>query len=166
MDPSHRSTVPVEAAVITVSTTRNRETDLSGAEIRMLLENASIPVRYYTIVKDEMTFIRREVLQALAVSNCVVVNGGTGLTVDDCTIEAVMPLFDRRIEGFGELFRMLSYQDIGTASMLSRATAGTIGKAVIFCIPGSKGAVHLAVTKLILPEARHILTHTGKETTT
>ena len=92
----------------------------------------------------------------------MVLNGGTGLTHDDCTIEAVAPLLDKKIEGFGELFRMLSFQEIGSAAMLSRAIAGTTGGKAIFCIPGSTGAVKLATTALIIPEIMHILTHATK----
>ena len=90
-------------------------------------------------------------------SNCIIVNGGTGLTHDDCTIEAVLPLLDKKIDGFGELFRMISYKEIGSSSMLSRAIAGICDGKVIFCIPGSTAAVTLATKDLIIPEVVHIL---------
>ena len=95
-------------------------------------------------------------------ANCIVFNGGTGLTDDDCTIEAVLPLLEKRIDGFGELFRMKSLQEIGTASMLSRAVAGVIRGKAIFCIPGSTPAVTLATKELILPEIAHILSHANR----
>ena len=85
-----------------------------------------------------------------------ILNGGTGLTSDDCTIEAVEPLYEKKIDGFGELFRMKSYEEIGPAAMLSRASAGIIRKHVVFCIPGSNAAVKLAMSSLIIPEIRHI----------
>jgi molybdopterin adenylyltransferase len=92
-------------------------------------------------------------------ANCIIFNGGTGLTHDDCTIEAISPLLEKRIEGFGEFFRMKSIQQIGTASMLSRAVAGISNGKAVFCIPGSTPAVTLATTELIVPEIAHILSH-------
>jgi molybdenum cofactor biosynthesis protein B len=117
---------------------------------------------YYAIVPDRIDAIRGALISAMESCNCVVLNGGTGLTHDDCTIEAVAPLLEKKIDGFGELFRMKSYEEIGTASMLSRALAGITNGKVIFCIPGSTKAVKLAVASLILPEIRHILTHANK----
>ena len=101
-------------------------------------------------------------LLSLKTSNCIIVNGGTGLTHDDCTIEAVSPLLEKKIDGFGELFRLKSYEEIGTSTMLSRAIAGTVKGKVIFCIPGSTPAVTLATKTLIVPEIRHILSHANK----
>jgi len=95
-------------------------------------------------------------------ANCVIVNGGTGLTHDDCTIEAVAPLLEKKIDGFGEIFRYKSSVQIGTASMLSRAVAGIIYGKAIFCIPGSTPAVTLAMEELILPEIAHIISHANK----
>jgi molybdenum cofactor biosynthesis protein B len=159
MKPEHERPVRISAAIITVSTTRNRETDTSGRAIRELLQAAGIEVEYYAIVKDEQEGIRREVLNALKECNCIILNGGTGLTHDDCTIEAIMPLLEKKIDGFGEIFRAKSVQEIGTSAMLSRAIAGICNGKVIFCIPGSTAAVTLATRDLILPEMRHILTH-------
>ena len=102
------------------------------------------------------------VLAALEAANCVVVTGGTGLTHDDCTIEAVTPLFEKTLAGFGELFRQKSYAQVKTAVLLSRATAGLIRGAAVFCIPGSPKAVQLAAEEIIIPEIRHILTHAGQ----
>ncbi|MBP1928803.1 molybdenum cofactor biosynthesis protein B [Methanolinea mesophila] len=162
MDPTHVQPLSIAAGVITVSSSRNESNDTSGALINELLAADGIPLRYYTIVPDRIDAIRGAVITALESCNCVVLSGGTGLTHDDCTIEAVTPLLEKKIDGFGELFRMKSYDEIGTASMLSRAIAGITGGKVIFCIPGSTKAVRLAVGSLILPEIRHILTHANK----
>jgi molybdopterin adenylyltransferase len=162
MNPTHLSKISVQAAVITVSSTRTLENDTSGKAIREILISAGIPVMHYAIVHDQIEAIRSEVFNAMKNSNCIILNGGTGLTNDDCTIEAILPLLEKKIDGFGELFRMKSYQDIGTSSMLSRALAGTSNGKVIFCVPGSTPAVTLAVNDLIIPEIVHILSHAKK----
>ena len=162
MDKKHVSTIQIDAAVITVSSTRTRENDTSGRAICEIFQNAGIRVNHYGIVPDQIELIRAEVYHSLKKSNCIVINGGTGLTHDDCTIEAVLPLLDKKIDGFGELFRMKSYQEIGTSSMLSRALAGICHRKAVFCIPGSTPAVTLATTELIIPEIAHILTHANK----
>ncbi len=162
MDQKHISPIHIAAAIITVSSTRTRENDTSGKTINELFKKAGIPVAHYVIVPDQIEMIRSEVYQSLAKSNCIVINGGTGLTHDDCTIEAVLPLLEKKIDGFGELFRLKSYQEIGTSSMLSRALAGVCHKKAIFCIPGSTPAVTLATNELIIPEIAHILSHANK----
>jgi molybdenum cofactor biosynthesis protein B len=159
MSHNHIRPFEITGAVITVSTTRTVDTDTSGKTITGLLEEKSIPVRYYAIVPDRIESIRNELFIAAKKANCIIINGGTGLTYDDCTIEAVSPLLEKRIEGFGEFFRMKSIQQIGTASMLSRAVAGIIDGKAVFCIPGSTPAVTLATTELILPEIAHIISH-------
>ncbi|MDR2855061.1 MAG: MogA/MoaB family molybdenum cofactor biosynthesis protein [Methanomicrobiales archaeon] len=161
MDPTHIQPISIMAAVLTISTSRNEGNDKSGAIIRDLFARENIPVSAYKVVPDDKRSIQYELLQALAIDgvNCIIINGGTGITHDDCTIEAVEPLLHKRIEGFGELFRALSHADIGTRSLLSRATAGIIDQKAVFCIPGSTGAVSLAMEAIILPEIRHILTH-------
>jgi molybdopterin adenylyltransferase len=159
MSHNHTRQFEITGAVITVSTTRTTETDTSGKTITRLLEEKSISVRHYAIIPDRVDAIRNELFTALKKANCIVINGGTGLTYDDCTIEAVSPLLEKRIEGFGEFFRMKSIQQIGTSSMLSRAVAGIIGGKAVFCIPGSTPAVTLATTELILPEIAHIISH-------
>jgi molybdopterin adenylyltransferase len=159
MSHNHIRPVEITGAVITVSTTRTIVTDTSGKTITGLLEENAIPVSYYVIVPDRIDAIRNELFVAIKKANCIIINGGTGLTCDDCTIEAVLPLLDKKIEGFGEFFRMKSVQQIGTASMLSRAVAGIIGGKAVFCIPGSTPAVTLATTDLILPEIAHIISH-------
>ncbi len=163
MKADHERPVIINAAVITVSSTRSKDDDTSGQAIRGLLEKTGISISHYTIVPDEEEAIRRELLNTFHSSNCIILNGGTGLTPDDCTIEAVAPLLEKKIDGFGEFFRAKSLAEIGTASMLSRALAGVSGGKVVFCIPGSPAAVTLAVRDLILPEIRHILTHAQKK---
>jgi len=162
MNPTHLLKISVQAAVITVSSTRTLENDTSGKAIRDILVSAGIPVKHYAIVHDQIEAIRSEVFNAMKISNCIILNGGTGLTNDDCTIEAILPLLEKKIDGFGELFRMKSYQEIGTSAMLSRALAGTSNGKVIFCIPGSTPAATLATNDLIVPEIVHILSHAKK----
>jgi molybdenum cofactor biosynthesis protein B len=162
MNHHHVRPFDITGAVITVSTTRTMESDTSGKTIQRLLEEKSIPVRHYAIVPDRIDAIRNELFIAVKKANCIVINGGTGLTRDDCTIEAVSPLLDKRMEGFGEFFRMKSIQQIGMASMLSRAVAGIMGGKAVFCIPGSTPAVTLATTDLILPEIAHIISHANR----
>lgn len=162
MKKDHELPLVIQASVITVSSTRTRETDTSGQKIADLLKEVSIPVSTYSIISDDIEQIRRALLDALRTSNCVIINGGTGLTPDDCTIEAVAPLLDKKLDGFGEIFRAKSIAEVGTAAILSRALGGISGGKAIFCIPGSTPAVTLAMRDLILPELRHILTHAQK----
>jgi len=162
MTHNHIRQVKITGAIITVSTTRTRENDTSGKTIIRLLEEHDIPVLHYAIVPDRIDAVRDELFIALKRSNCIIINGGTGLTFDDCTIEAVQPLLEKRIEGFGEFFRMKSIQQIGTASMLSRAVAGIIEGKAVFCIPGSTPAVTLATNDLIIPEIVHIISHANR----
>jgi molybdopterin adenylyltransferase len=159
MSHHHIRPFEINGAVITVSTTRTVDTDTSGKTIAGLLAEKSIPIRHYAIVPDRVESIRNELFTAVKKANCIIINGGTGLTYDDCTIEAVSPLLEKRIDGFGEFFRMKSIQQIGTASMLSRAVAGIIDGKAVFCIPGSTPAVTLATAELILPEIAHIISH-------
>ncbi|MEI6839738.1 MAG: molybdenum cofactor biosynthesis protein B [Methanomicrobiales archaeon] len=162
MNPEHIQPIPITTGVITVSSSRNTETDSSGKLIITSLIQAGYPMNYYVIVPDLIEIIQESVISGLKKCDCLILNGGTGLTSDDCTIEAVEPLFEKKIDGFGELFRMKSYAEIGPAAMLSRASAGIIQKKAVFCIPGSNSAVTLAMTTLIIPEIRHILTHARK----
>lgn len=162
MNKKHIKPLPIVASVITVSSSRTKENDTSGTTIRDILKTAGIDVQHYAIIPDNVESIRAEIYVAMKSSNCVILNGGTGLTHDDCTIEAVIPLLEKKIDGFGELFRLKSYQEIGTSSMLSRALAGTCHGRAIFCIPGSTPAVTLATKELIVPEIAHILSHANK----
>ena len=162
MKQEHVSFIEIKAAVITVSTTRTPETDTSGMTITTILKDAGIPVWHYAIVPDRIETIRAELFRALKTTNCVILNGGTGLTHDDCTIEAVSPLLEKKIDGFGELFRAKSFLEIGTSTMLSRAIAGVSEGKAIFSIPGSTPAVTLATKELIVPEIAHIISHANK----
>ncbi|MFA4825934.1 MAG: MogA/MoaB family molybdenum cofactor biosynthesis protein [Methanoregula sp.] len=162
MNQNHIQHIQISAAIITVSSTRKQENDSSGAAISTLLTTTGIPISHYAIVTDRIEAIRNELYIAMKTANCIIINGGTGLTHDDCTIEAISPLLHKKIDGFGEFFRMKSLQEIGTSSMLSRAIAGVIDGKVVFCIPGSTPAVTLATKELILPEITHILSHANR----
>ncbi|MBA3471145.1 MAG: MogA/MoaB family molybdenum cofactor biosynthesis protein [Herpetosiphonaceae bacterium] len=149
---------PIRCAIITISDTRTTETDTSGAAIRELLTAAGHSVVHYQIVPDEPEQLAEAVQLLVTGKGCeaILTNGGTGIARRDATIEAIEPLLDKKLPGFGELFRMLSYADIGAGAMLSRATAGIAGRTLVFCMPGSTGAVRLALEKLILPEIAHL----------
>jgi molybdenum cofactor biosynthesis protein B len=155
-DKAHRS---VRCAVITASDTRTAETDKSGQKIKELLAAQHHPVVSYQILKDEPTQISTAVRTLLEQSDvdAILINGGTGIAPRDTTFEAIQGLLEKEISGFGELFRMLSYQDIGSAAMMTRATAGVAKGKIVVSLPGSTGAVELGMTKLILPELGHML---------
>ncbi|MCD6503553.1 MAG: molybdenum cofactor biosynthesis protein [Thermoplasmata archaeon] len=155
----------VRVSVITISDTRTETEDVSGRIIIELLQKSGHKIFKYTICKDDVYEIRRAVLDALRGSDVIITNGGTGVSLRDVTIEAIRPLFDKEIEGFGEIFRYLSYKEIGPSAILSRAMAGVIGDKVIFCLPGSKNAVRLAVEKLIIPIIPHVLYEVRKHET-
>ncbi|HJJ32352.1 MAG TPA: molybdenum cofactor biosynthesis protein MoaB [Methanocorpusculum sp.] len=163
MSDSHHHDVAVHAVVITVSTTRTEKTDLSGKIIQNLFKAADMQCANPILVSDEAVKIAEAVSSALSgEGNCIVVNGGTGITRDDVTIEAVTPLFEKTLAGFGELFRMKSVTQVGTAVILSRASAGVVNGKAVFCIPGSPKACQLATEEIIVPEIKHILTHAGQ----
>jgi molybdopterin adenylyltransferase len=159
MKQEHLQPCMITVGIITVSSTRTPETDSSGLAISEIVKSAGHSVGHYAIVPDRIDAIRSEVLKAANHTNCIILNGGTGLTHDDCTIEAIIPLLDKVIDGFGELFRMKSFEEIGTSAMLSRAVAGIYQQRAVFCIPGSTAAVKLATSQLIVPEIVHILSH-------
>ncbi len=146
----------LKIGVVTASDTRTPETDTSGALIRDLLEGAGHQVVYYEIVPDAPQSIAHAIFANLPRLDAIVLTGGTGIAPRDATIEAVRPLLDKELEGFGELFRMLSYQEIGSAAMLSRALAGVRQGKFVAALPGSTAACRLAMEKLILPEIGHI----------
>ena len=162
MKPEHVKPIDIRIGIITVSSSRTPETDTSGMAICEIVKEAGFPVGYYVVVPDRVDRIRFELGKALQHANCIILTGGTGLTHDDCTIEAVTPLLEKVIDGFGELFRMKSYDEIGTSALLSRAVAGIYRQRAVFCIPGSTAAVQLATTELIIPEIVHILSHATK----
>jgi molybdenum cofactor biosynthesis protein B len=158
----HKAEAPkvVTCKIITVSDTRTEDTDKSGKAIINYLEQANHKVAEYIIVKDEQAQIKSEIITGFENQDIdvVLINGGTGISKRDVTIETVQPLIEKEIIGFGELFRMLSYtEDIGSAAMMSRAIAGISGSTAVFSMPGSTGAVKLAMEKLIIPELPHVL---------
>jgi molybdopterin adenylyltransferase len=156
--PAHRKDAPasVRCFVLTISDTRTEATDTSGNAIAELLTNAGHQIVGRRIVRDEPSTVRDVVARADG-ADVVITTGGTGITARDSTYEAIASIFEKRLDGFGELFRMLSYAEIGAAAMLTRAAAGTIGRVAIFLLPGSEHAVRLALTKLILPEIGHVV---------
>jgi molybdenum cofactor biosynthesis protein B len=157
----HRRSAPERVAtlVITVSDTRTLETDTGGARVAALLAGAGHPLCGREIVRDEAPAIAAALEAALARDgvDAVILTGGTGVAPRDVTPEAVEPLLERVVPGFGELFRALSYQEIGSAAILSRALAGLAKGRAVFVLPGSRGAVELAMHKLVLPEIAHLV---------
>lgn len=156
----------VRVAVITVSDTRDLESDAGGALIVECLESAGHVLAHREIVRDDADAIEAAVSKALASADlaAVILTGGTGVAPRDVTPEAIEPLLEREIPGFGELFRWLSYQEIGSAALLSRAVAGIVDGRVVFALPGSKGALRLAMDRLILPELGHLTAEAAKPT--
>jgi molybdopterin adenylyltransferase len=142
--------------VITVSDSRSAENDESGRVVREMLEAAGHSVGRYEIVPDDPVRIREAVAANIPNLDGIILTGGTGIAPRDTTIEAVRPILDKELEGFGELFRMLSYQEIGSAAMMSRAIAGVGHGKIIAALPGSPAACRLALEKLLLPELGHI----------
>lgn len=155
----------VNCAVITVSDTRSPQTDKSGQLIQQLLLEAGHAVNVYTILKDEPEQIQSQ-LQALGERSdvdAVIFNGGTGIAPRDTTYDALERLLEKTLPGFGEVFRFLSYQEIGSRAIASRAVAGVYQAKLVFSIPGSTGAVKLAIKKMILPEITHLITQLGNQ---
>ncbi len=173
-------------AIITVSTSRYETygsvsgprlaDDISGTVMMDLISGSGFEVKTYSLLPDDETLIAGHVRELTGTDidadmgadmdidmgadiDAIVISGGTGLAPEDVTLEAVEPLFDKTIPGFGELFRLKSLEDVGTAAMLSRASAGIVGRCVVFCLPGSPAAVELALKELIIPEAPHIVKH-------
>jgi len=146
-------------AVLTVSDTRSAADDRSGDALAAALEEAGHRVVERALVPDEPTRIDAVLHRWLAAGavDVIVTTGGTGIARRDTTVEVVERLLDKRLDGFGELFRMLSHREIGSAAMLSRAVAGISGRTAVFALPGSLAAVDLALEELILPELPHLL---------
>lgn len=154
----------IGCGVITISDTRTPDTDTSGALIQAAVVAAGHAVQRYALVKDEPAQIV-VLVRELVAGGCqaIITNGGTGIARRDSTFEAIDALLEKRLPGFGEIFRMLSYHEIGPAAMLSRASAGLIGTTVVFCLPGSSGAVRLALDRLIIPELPHLVWETMRQ---
>ena len=152
-------TLSIDCAVITVSDTRTVETDRSGQLIQRLLQQAGHQISTYTIVKDEPAAIQDllEYLEHQFKLEAIIFTGGTGIAPRDTTYDVVSSWLDKTIPGFGEIFRYLSYEQIGSRAIASRAIAGVKKQKLVFSLPGSSNAVELAVTKLILPEFNHLI---------
>lgn len=157
----HKAHAPrsVGCFVLTISDTKTPETDTSGQLIREFLEKAGHAVQGSAIVRDEPTQVQSVIRRQCADPGvqAIILTGGTGITSRDSTFEAVEALLDKRLTGFGELFRFLSYQEIGAAAMLSRAQAGVCQGRIVFSLPGSPNACRLAMEKLIIPELGHLV---------
>jgi molybdopterin adenylyltransferase len=158
---AHKASAPetVGCFVLTISDTKTPETDTSGALIRELLVSAGHAVFGSAIVRDEPVEVQRIVREACAdpAVRAVVLTGGTGITSRDSTFEAVEALLEKRLPGFGELFRILSYQEVGAAAMLSRAQMGIHAGRILVSLPGSPNACRLALEKLLIPELPHLV---------
>ena len=163
---THRKGTPsrIGVALVTVSDTRTEADDVSGRIAKELVKAAGHEVREYRIIKDEPALVRAVAVQMAARDDVrlLVLNGGTGISRRDRTYESVVAVLDRRLDGFGELFRALSYEQIGSAAMLSRAVGGIAGKTAVFSLPGSPDAVRLALERLILPELGHLISELDK----
>jgi molybdopterin adenylyltransferase len=160
---AHKKNAPaqIKTAVITVSTTRSIETDKSGQWMAKCLAAEGHTLVLHQVVTDEVKAIRDALAESVqqAKAQVVIITGGTGISPADVTIEAVRPLFDKELSAFGVLFAQLSFKEIDSAAILSRATAGTIGSTICFCIPGSIKACKLACQSLIFPELGHLVKH-------
>jgi molybdenum cofactor biosynthesis protein B len=157
----HKSHAPASVGcfVLTISDSKTLETDTSGALIRELVSAAGHRVTGHAIVKDEPAQVAAVIRSGCAAPSveAFILTGGTGITSRDSTYEAIDALLDKRLAGFGELFRMLSFQEIGAAAMLSRAQGGVVQGRVLFSLPGSPNACRLALEKLIIPELGHLI---------
>ena len=157
----HRESAPehVRVAVLTISDTRTRETDTGGDTAEQILREAGQVIVARQIVRDEVNGIRASLLDLLANAeiDAVITTGGTGISGRDTTYEVVDRMIEKKLDGFGEIFRMLSYEEIGAAAIMSRAVAGTVGTKFVASLPGSHNAVRLAAEKLLVPELAHIV---------
>ena len=157
----HRESAPdrVRVAILTISDTRTPETDTGGDTADELLRGAGHEIAQRAIVRDEASSIRTKIVDLLARSDvdAVITTGGTGISARDTTYEVVEGMLEKRLDGFGEIFRMLSYEEIGAAAVLSRCVAGVVGTKFIASLPGSRNAVRLAVEKLLVPELAHVV---------
>jgi molybdenum cofactor biosynthesis protein B len=165
-DLEHKARAPqsIRCFVITVSDTRTEQTDTSGRAIADLLAGAGHVVTGRTIIKDEPALVRSLIERQLARGDVqvIITTGGTGISSRDSTYEAVQALLEKRLDGFGELFRMLSFEEIGPAAMMSRTTAGLAAGKIIVSLPGSEPAVRLALERLLLPELGHLVQQASK----
>jgi molybdenum cofactor biosynthesis protein B len=156
---------PIRCAVVTVSDTRTEETDRSGSLTRKRLRKAGHEVALYKIVPDDPEVIQRGIDGLAGEVDVALFNGGTGISQRDRTYDVLSEALDKELPGFGELFRMLSYEEIGAGAMLSRAAGGMAGGTLFFSVPGSLNAVKLALDELILPEIEHLVWETVRQAT-
>jgi len=149
----------INFAIVTISDTRTKQNDLSGILIQEILKNNGHNINHYEIIKDDKKEIMSKAKNILSIDDiqAIIFTGGTGISSRDITIESIKPLIQKELPGFGEIFRMLSMDEIGSAAIMSRAIGGIADDKIIFCIPGSKGAVKLAMEQLILKECGHML---------
>ena len=163
----HRKNVPtnIRIGVISVSTTRSEENDESGGWIKREAAKEGFDVVFYKVVPDDVYRITETIRNAIhdRDPNALLLTGGTGISSKDVTIEAARPLFEKELSAFGPLFCQLSFEEIYSAALLSRATAGVIGKTIVFCMPGSLKACKLACKDLIFPELKHLVKHALEE---
>ena len=161
-----------KCAILSISTSKywNKEKgeadigDLSGEIAKELVTKSGHEVVYYNVVPDKEDKIYEDISKVLNTdADFIVTSGGTGLTKSDVTIEVISKLLNKEMPGFGEIFRLKSYEEIGTAAILSRAIAGVIGGKTIFCLPGSPDAVRVALSEIIMPEIAHIMKHVRQE---
>jgi molybdopterin adenylyltransferase len=162
----HREASPerIRVAVLTISDTRTAETDTGGKIIVDSMQKAGHEVVYRAIVNDDAPQIKKSLewlLTGVGV-DAVITTGGTGISARDTTYEVVIRMLDKKLDGFGELFRMLSYEEVGAAAILSRAVAGVVGSKFVACLPGSTNAVRLAMEKLLVPEIPHVVFELNK----
>ncbi|HEV2985858.1 MAG TPA: molybdenum cofactor synthesis domain-containing protein [Vicinamibacterales bacterium] len=162
----HKAQAPrsIRCFVLTVSDTRTEESDASGRTIADLLTGAGHTVAGRAIVKDDPDLVRDVITRQIANPEIqvIITTGGTGITSRDSTYEAVSAMLEKRLDGFGELFRMLSFEQIGSAAMMSRACAGLVAKRIVVSLPGSEGAVQLAMQRLLIPELGHLVQQASK----
>ena len=157
----HRESAPkhVRLAILTISDTRTAENDTGGDTIEELMRGAGHEIVERGIVRDDAARIRTELVNLLARPDvdAIITTGGTGISARDTTYEVVDRMLEKKLDGFGEIFRVLSYEEIGAAAILSRAVAGAVGTKLVACLPGSRNAVRLAVEKLLVPEISHVI---------
>ena len=151
------SSVEINFSILTVSDTRDLSSDKSGTFLKNAIAGAGHYLIDHKVVKDEPTEILDFINEASSKSNLIITTGGTGISTRDTTVDAVLSVLEVEVPGFGELFRALSYEEIGSAAILSRSTAGIFNETLIFCLPGSLNAVTLAANKIIIPEIRHLI---------
>ncbi len=160
-DVEHKAAAPrsIGCYVMTISDTRTEATDTSGRAIADLLESAGHQIAGRTIIKDEPDLVRSAIERQLANPEVqvIITTGGTGITSRDSTYEVVSGMLQKTLDGFGELFRMISYEQIGSAAMLTRACAGVVGGRIVASLPGSEAAVRLAMERLVIPELGHLV---------